>query len=198
MSDEAAVRVGHFSTDAPNVDILVNGETAFEDLAFEQITEYAELPAGTHDVAVTPNGSEDPVLEVTLDLEENTSYSAFATGEVGEEDLQCTVFVDEPGDIADEQTHARFVHASPDAPSVNVQVAGGGPVLCEDIGFRESSGYVPVDAGTYDLEVVPTGTSEPALSLPGTELTAGTAISAIAVGKLDDGSLGALLVEDTA
>ena len=125
-------------------------------------------------------------------------YSAFATGEVGKEDLGCSVFIDEPGDIADEQTHARFVHASPDAPSVNVQVADGGPVLCEDIGFRESSGYVPVDAGTYDLEVVPTGTSEPALSLPGTELTAGTAISAIAVGKLDDESLGALLVEDTA
>lgn len=198
MSDEATVRVGHFSTDAPNVDVLVNGEIAFEDLAFEQVTEYAELPAGNHDIAVTPHGSEDPVLELALEIDENTSYSAFATGEVGEEDLQCSVFVDEPGDIADDQTHARFIHASPDAPSVNVQVADGGPVLCEDIGFRESSGYVPVDAGTYDLEVVPTGASEPALSLPETELTAGTAISAIAVGRLDDESLGALLVEDTA
>ena len=198
MPDEATVRVGHFSTDAPNVDVLVNGETAFEDLAFGQITEYVELPAGSHDVAVTPHGSDDQVLALELEPEENTNYSAFATGEVGEEDLQCSVFVDEPGDIADGQTHVRFIHASPDAPSVNVRVADGGPVLCEDIGFRESSGYVPVDAGTYDLEVVPTGTSEPALSLPETELTAGTAVSAIAVGELDDESLDALLVEDTA
>lgn len=198
MSDEAAVRVGHFSPDAPNVDVLVNGEVAFEDLAFEEVTEYAELPAGTHDVAVAPSGTEDAVLELTLDIEADTSYSAFATGEVGEESLQCSVFVDEPGDIADDQTHARLIHTSPDAPSVNVQVADGGPVLCEDIGFREASGYVPVDAGSYDLEVVPTGSSDPALSLPDTELAPGTAVSAVAVGKLEDGSLGALFAEDAA
>jgi hypothetical protein len=196
VSDQAAVRVGHFSPDAPNVDIRVNGEIAFEDLAFEAVSEYAELPAGSHDVSVAPHGSEDAVLEVTLDVEADASYSAFATGEVGEESLQCSVFADEPGDIADDQTHARFIHASPDAPAVNVQVADGGPVLCEEIGFRETSGYVPVDAGSYDLEVVPAGGDDPALSLPDTELPAGAAVSAIAVGQLADDSLGAQIEVD--
>jgi hypothetical protein len=198
MSDEANVRVGHFSPDAPNVDVRVNGEIAFEDLGFEEVTEYADLPTGSHDVSVAPHGSEETVLEVTLELEANTSYSAFATGEVGDQSLGCSVFVDEPGDIADDQTHVRFIHTSPDAPAVNVQVADGGPVLCEEIGFREASGYVPVDAGSYDLEVVPSGGSDPALSLPDTAVTAGTAVSAIAVGKLEDGSLGALFAEDAA
>lgn len=106
------------------------------------------------------------------------------------------MFADEPGEIADDQTHAQFIHASPDAPAVNVQVADDGPVLCEGIGFRETSGYAPVDAGSYDLEVVPAGGDDPALSLPDTELPAGAAVSATAVGQLADDSLGAQIEVD--
>lgn len=196
VSDETTVRVGHFSPDAPNVDVRVDGEIAFKDLAFEEVTEYAELPGGTHEVSVAPTGTEETVLDIQLEIEEGTSYSAFATGLVGEETLKCSVFVDEPGEIAGDQTHTRFIHVSPDAPAVNVRVTGGGPVLCEEIGFRETSGYVPVDSGEYDLEVVPTGGTEPALSLPGTVLEGGTAITAVGFGLLEDDTLDALFIEE--
>ena len=195
MAETASVRVGHCCPDAPNVDIHVDGDVAFEDVPFEQISDYAELPAESHDIAVTPHGEEDTVLELTLEPEADTAYSALATGLL--DDIECTVLDDTPGDVAADQTHVRFVHTSPDAPAVDVRVADGGPTLCEDVSFRSASEYVPVDAGSYDLEVVVAGSDDVALSLPDIELEGGTAVSAIAVGEAGDDTLGAVLANDT-
>ena len=195
MADDTLVRIGHCSPDAPNVDISVDGDIAFEDVAFKTISDYAELPAGSHEVAIAPHGEGDAVLETTLELEENTNYSVFATGMV-DDDLQVTVLTDEPGVIPEDQAHVRFVHCSPDAPAVDIRVANDGPMLFENVSFRTASGYTPVDAGTYDIEAVPTGTDEVTLSLPDTAFEGGTAVSAIAIGRVADDSLTVILAED--
>lgn len=195
MAETASIRVGHCCPDAPNVDVHVDGDVAFEDVSFQQVSDYAEVSAESHKVAVTPHGDEDAVLELTLEPEADTAYSALATGLLAE--VECTVFSDAPGDVASGQTHVRFIHASPDAPAVDVRVADGGPTLCEDIEFRSASEYVPVDAGSYDLEVVVAGEDDVALSLPDVEVEGGTAVSAIAVGEVEDDSLDAVLADDT-
>ncbi len=74
------------------------------------------------------------------------------------------------------------MHASPDAPSVDIAVADGGPVLFSDIAFKEIGDYLPVDAGTYDLEVRVAGTQTVALSLPDVMLEAGTVYTVFAMG----------------
>jgi hypothetical protein len=195
MGETASVRVGHCCPDAPNVDVHVDGDVAFEDVPFEAISEYAELPAESHEIAVTPHGDDGAVLDLTVEFEADNTYSAFATGMLAE--VKCTVLPDAPGDVAADQTHVRFVHASPDAPPVDVRVADGGPTLCENIEFRNASEYVAVDAGTSDIEVIPHGTDDVALSLPDTELDGGAAVSAIAVGQAGDDSLGAVFTDDT-
>ncbi|ELZ43387.1 cell wall anchor domain-containing protein [Halorubrum coriense DSM 10284] len=194
MPETASVRVGHCSPDVSNVDIHVDGEIAFEDIPFTDISEYAELPAENHDIAVTAHGDDEHVLDATLDLEADTAYSAIATGTLAE--IECTVFTDAPGDVADDQAHVRFIHTAPDAPAVDVRVADGGPTLCEEINFQAASEYVPVDAGTYDLEVVVAGTDDVALALSSVEIEGGTAVSVLAVGEFDDDSLDAVFAED--
>lgn len=178
------------------MDVRVDDEIAFERVGFSDITDYASLPAGSHDVAISAHGETDAVLEATLDLDDNTSYTALATGMLNEENIEATVMMDAPGNVPDDMCHARFIHASPDAPAVDIRVAGDGPTLFENISFREGSEYTPVDAGTYDLEVVPTGSDDVALSLPNNTLEGGSAITAIAIGQVSDGSLSAVLVED--
>jgi hypothetical protein len=189
------VRIGHCCPDAPSVDVAVDGETAFQNVQFEEVTDYATVPAGSHEVTVTPSDGDDAVIAATVDLAADTSYTALATGTLAEDDLEATVLVDDPGSIAADQCHARFVHAAPDAPSVDVRVAGGS-ALFENAAFRQASDYAPVDAGSYDLEVVPAATDEVALSLPDTTFEGGAAVSAIAVGRVADDSLTAILVED--
>lgn len=197
MASESPVRIGHCVPDAPDVDVRVDGEIAFEGVAFGDVTDYADLPSGSHEVAISAHGETDPVLEATLDLDGETVYTALATGTLDASDIAATVMTDAPGKVADGMCHARFVHASPDAPAVDVRVADGGPTLFENVSFRESSEYEPVEAGTYDIEVCPTGSDDVALSLPDIRFEGGSAVSAIAVGLVGDGSLTAVLAEDS-
>jgi hypothetical protein len=193
MAESPRVRIGHCCPDAPNVDVEVDGATAFEDVAFGDLSDYATLDAGAHEVRVVPSGGADAVIEANLDLEDETAYTVLATGLL--EDIEPTVFTDDPGEVPSEKAHVRFVHASPDAPNVSIGVADG-PELFADVGFREASGYEAVDDGTYDLEVRPIGADDVALALDGISLDGGAAYTAIAVGRVSDGSLDAILAED--
>jgi hypothetical protein len=75
------------------------------------------------------------------------------------------------------------VHASPDAPAVDIKVKSGA-ALISNLVFAKDSGYLPVDAGSYDLTVNVAGTDTVALDLPGTTLEAGKLYDIFAVGLL--------------
>lgn len=196
MTDNANVRVGHCCPDAPNVDIAVDGETAFENVGFKTISEYASLPEGDRQVTVTPHGGGDAVIDQSIPVERETNYSVLATGLLGDDTIEANVFNDDPGSVPSDMTHARLLHTAPDAPAVDVRVKDGGPTIFERVGFRQSSGYKPIDSGTYDLEVVPSGSDDVALELPSTRLEGGAAITAIAMGQLSNDSLSAEVVQD--
>jgi hypothetical protein len=196
QSDENAwVRIVHASPDAPAVDIWVDGEVAIPGLAFGEATDYVELPAGDYDVAVTPAGAgaEDAVIEATLTLEGGMAYTVAAVGEVA--DIEPLVLVDDLTAPADGMAHVRVVHASPDAPDVDVAVADG-PVLIEGLAFKADSGYLPVDAMSYDLEVRPAGTEDVAIDIAGFNAEAGTVYTVMAIGLAGDGSLTVLPLVD--
>jgi hypothetical protein len=193
MPQNPRVRIGHCCPDAPNVDILVDGSPAFEDVAFGDLSDYAPLDAGEHEVCVVPSSGGDAAIEASLDLEDETAYTVLATGML--EDIEPTVLMDEPGEVPSDKAHVRFIHTSPDAPDVSISVVDG-PELFAGIGFREASDYEAVDDGTYDLEVRPTGTNDVALALDNISFDGGTAYTAIAIGQVSDGSLDATLAED--
>lgn len=61
------------------------------------------------------------------------------------------------GVMADNHTaKVRVVHASPDAPAVDVYV--NGDLTLEEVPFKADSGYLEVPAGTHDVEVFASGT----------------------------------------
>jgi LPXTG-motif cell wall-anchored protein len=155
---EARVRVVHASPDAPAVDVWVNGAVAFSNAPFTGITDYAKLEPGTYQVQVSPTGATEPIV------------------------IEPLVLVDNNGAPAAGKAHVRFVHASPDAPAVDIAVANGGPVLFSNVPFKGVGDYLPVDAGTYDLEARIAGTDTVALSVPGVALADGTVYTIFAMG----------------
>ena len=187
QSDTARLRVIHASPDAPAVDIWVNGEVAIANLAFPDGTDYVELPAGEYQVQVTPAGAEEPVvIDATLPLQAGTDYTVAAVGVL--ESIEALVLTDNNAAPAAGQAHIRVVHASPDAPAVDVAVAGG-DVLISNLEFGQASEYLPVPAGSYDLQVRVAGTEDVAIDIPGFVAEAGAIYSVFAVGLLADGSL---------
>ena len=185
---DAMVRVVHASPDAPDVDVLVDGERAVEGLPFGEATDFLALPAGDYQVQVVPAGAEaeDAVIDADLTLEGGVAYQVAAVGLVAE--IEAAVFEVDMEPVADEMARVRVIHASPDAGAVDVAVTGG-PVLFEGAEFPNATDYAEVDATTYDLEVRAAGTEDVALEVPGVELEAGMVYDIFAIGLAEDGSL---------
>lgn len=180
----ARVRVVHASPDAPAVDILVNDAAVFQNLPYEGITSFVEVPAGTYNVKVVPAGATTPVVfEADLGLAAATDYTVVATGLLA--DFAPVILTADGSTPAPGNAWVRFLHASPDAPAVDIAVTGG-PVLLPNVAFRQSTAYIPVPAGTYDLEARIAGTSDVALALPGVTVADGGVYTAYAIGLVAD------------
>lgn len=190
----AKVRVLHASPDAPPVDVWVNGAQTLSAVDFKDVTDYVEVPKGTYEFNVVPAGMTEPVvIDATLDLKPFKDYTVIAIDTLSE--IRPLVLTDNRFSVPPRKAPVRFVHASPDAPAVDIAVKNG-PVVFSSVSFGEQSRYAMLDSGTYDLEVRVAGTDIVALDLPGVSVQSGIAYTAIAVGELQDESLTAMLVED--
>ncbi|MGQ9675428.1 MAG: DUF4397 domain-containing protein [Chloroflexota bacterium] len=181
--DQAMLRVVHASPDAPAVDVLVDGNMAFSNLAFRGITRYAALPAGSHNIQVVPAGATEPaVIEADVDLTAGTDYTIVAVGRLA--DIEPLVLTDDNSAPPAGQAKVRFVHASPNAPAVDIAEASG-RVIFSGISFKGVGDYTNLPAGTYDVEARLARTDTVALAIPNVTVNAGTVYTVFAVGLVD-------------
>lgn len=193
MEGDACVSVVHASPDAPNVDLYVNGELALSNLAFGWWSDWLALPAGEYQVQVTPTGEpvESAVIDATLQLEEDMAYQVAATGFVAE--IAPQVFEIDLNNLAEGSARVQVMHAVPDAPAVDIALTGG-DVLIEGLEFPASSEVLDVPAGSYDLEVRVSGTTDVVLPLAGTELSANTLYQVYAIGSVESGTIAPFVI----
>lgn len=190
--DDAKLRAAHAVPDAPAVDILVNGAVAVEDLAFGDVTGYLEVPAGEYDLAINVAGTDTTVSSVTVELEAE-DYTAAAIGNLepeGEEPgFSVDLFEDKLGVLDSGTGRVRVYHASPDAPAVDVAVAGEDDApavyLAQDLTFGNASPNVEVPAGTYPVAVYPAGTDTPVFGPVDVEVKDGEVLTVFAEGELN-------------
>jgi len=152
----ASVRVAHMSPDAPNVDVLVDGDAVLEDVAFGAVSDYLSLAAGTYTVRITPAGdAETTVFEGEVTVEAGGAYTVAAIGELSEgadQAFEPLILEDDTEAPSSDTARVRAVHVSPDAPAVDITVGGGETVLFDGVAYGES-GSTEVPAGDYTLEI---------------------------------------------
>ncbi len=188
------VLIAHASPDAPGVDILVdNAGPAVSNLEFPANTGYVALNSGSRNVKVNVSGTSTTVINADLALDPNANYSVFAVNTVS--NIEPLVLVDDLTAPASGKAHVRFVHLSPDAPAVDVGLAGGGAVVFGNVTFKGFDGFTPLDAGTYNLEVRLAGTNTVVLPLSGVVLEAGKIYTVFARGLVSGSGAQALGAE---
>lgn len=194
----ADLRVVHASPDAPNVDVFVNGTPGVDDpaivnLAFTAGTPYIPLPTDTYNFQVTPTGATDPVvIDVTTPIDGDTFYTVAASNFLA--DIEPLIFVDD-NTLDPDNARIRFIHLSPDAPTVDIYAAPftpGDMPLFDAVSFTESGGYITVPGGSYDLEVRVDADDALALEVPGLMVEAGSVYTVFAMGSLNAGTLQAV------
>ena len=176
----ARLRFVHASPNTPNVDVVVDGIPVVTDIAYKDVTLYVSLTAGTYAMQVVETGTAEPVLiTTTLTLDANTDYTVAARGIPAT--IAASVFVDDNSMPPPGQARVRVIHLSPNAPAVDIGIAGQPPMI-NGLSFPNASSYVLVDAGTYDLEVRLAGTPILVSVTPDVPLAAGAVYTAYAVG----------------
>jgi hypothetical protein len=199
----ADLRVVHASPDTMAVDVVVNdgfAEPLVEDLAFPNPTGFVSVPADTYNVKVTPANNPGVIpIDADLTLEAGNIYSVIAVDVLAT--IDALVVSDDPRRVATE-AKVRIIHGSPAADNVDIYVTAVGANIADevpafsDIPFKANTGFVSLDGGSYDVTVVRTGTTDPAIAATITVENGGvyTAIARDAVGG--GGPLGLILLDD--
>lgn len=162
------LQVVHASPDAPNVDIVVNGDVLIPDLPFPAATGVLGVPAATYNVAVTvaDNPGAVAIGPVDLDLAAGTRYSVLAVGELA--NIEPLILTDDPRRIAT-NAKVRLVHASPTAQDVDIYVTAVGADIANEsptfpgVPFKGNTGFVNLAAGEYDVTITPAGSKTAAI-----------------------------------
>jgi Domain of unknown function (DUF4397) len=181
----ARLRVIHASPDAPAVDVCANGQAAFEGAAFSGATAYATLDEGTYAIRVTAAGAgcdSAGVINASLPLSSGQDVSVVAVNRLSQ--IEPLVLIDNNASPAAGKAKVRFVHAGPDAPTVDITLTDG-TTLFDNVSFKQSSGYLEVAAGSYDLQVRDETGAAVVLTLNDTALGAGNIYTVFAVGLLN-------------
>jgi len=214
----AAIGVGHLSADTPNVDVALDGDfnpPAFEDIPFETVTPFAQVPAGTFDIDVAATGSTDPAVSAQdVELVAGERFTGYAVGLLGGgPDLDLIFSQDDIRSVATE-ARLRVIHAASQVPgpdqAVDVYLTPDGAVQSEaDLGpidpvlpgftFTEITDFLAVAPGDYEVRVTPAGTTTVAIGPVDLALDGGDVLTGIAIDDDADvgGSFKLLPVDET-
>lgn len=183
--DSARVRVVHASPDAPAVDVCADGSALFTNAPFPAATAYKTVPADTYAIRVTGAGAgcgSAAVIAAELPLKARTDTTVVALNFLAE--IEPLVLEDDNSKPMFGKAKVRFVHASPDAPTVDITLPDG-TTLFDDVSFRESGGNIQVPADTYTLQVRDQTGQVVVLTLENIAVKSGGIYTIFAVGLLN-------------
>ena len=179
-------RVIHASYDAPDVDVYLNGDVAIEDLPYGESSGYASVLTDIYDIEVTPANLDTPVVIALTDfvLFPNVEITIFAMNELAA--IQPVIAEDVRYTLSG-KARVRFIHASPDAPAVDIKVGtGDGTAVFSDVSFTQVEEYIDVDPGAYVFVVTAAGDTTPVVTFESITIEEETVYSIVAIGTLDD------------
>ncbi|AXY00485.1 DUF4397 domain-containing protein [Vibrio alfacsensis] len=164
------LRVGHLVDGAPNVDVLLDGNTVLSDVMFKDISDYLPVAAMSYNASVIADGVADPIINADISLESGKTYSVYAVGMVSPSiAIEPLVVTDVRRAVATSAilnvTHAA---SNPAAASVDVyltttqDISESDPAIA-DFAYKQSVQNIYVAAGDYYVTVTAPGDKTPVI-----------------------------------
>ena len=203
---DAHVRVVHASPDTPPVDVVVDDnfdEPLVPGLTYPEVVGYVPVTPGDYNIKVVEPDSGLTPIDEDVTFAAGSYYTVMATGTLAGDDIIPVIAADHPRPVATD-ARVRLIHGSPTASNVDIWITAPdaditveAPTLT-DIPLGANTGFLSVAAGTYEVNVAPTGTTEAALTATIEVETSGV-YTAIARDAAGGGlPLGLILLDDFA
>lgn len=173
--------VMHASPNAPNVDILFGNTVIESNVPYSGLLQYQSVTGNAVTrLRINVTGTSTSVIDTAIYCEDGKSYSVYAYDSVSKiKPLFLTDDLTSPGSV---NAKARFIHLSPNGPTVDVGVTGKADWF-PFYSFSEYSTFRPVTSGTYaDLSVYLAGTTTVIYSMSDVTFSAGKIYTIVAEG----------------
>ncbi|WP_449435706.1 DUF4397 domain-containing protein [Pedobacter steynii] len=142
----SALGVIHASPTTEKLDFYI-GDTKVnnDDFAYTNRINYKQVLSGERDVKITKKGSATSVLSEKLKLKEQMAYSLFVID--GFDKVKFLLVKDSVTMPGSGKAKLRFINLSPDAPALNLEIAGKDTPVATNKLFKEYSNFESIDAG---------------------------------------------------
>jgi uncharacterized protein YgiM (DUF1202 family) len=150
---EIRVRFVHAIPGAAAIDVFTDGQLTISALEFGKASTYANLPAGQRKLTVTQAGVTTSLWEQTINP---TPGSALTLVAVATNPPAFAVYQDDLSPIALGKARLTAIHAIAGAPTVDLLLADGRPVI-PGLEFTKTAGTLDVPTFSYTFAVAPTG-----------------------------------------
>jgi len=140
----SGLSVIHASPTTEKLDFYVeNTKENTADFAYTNKIDYLNLYSGNRKLVVTKKGLTTPLLSENFSLEAQKGYSLFVYDKF--DALKFLMLKDDLTAPAATKAKVRFVHLSPDAPALNLAIAGKDTDLFTDKSFKGNTDFVSID-----------------------------------------------------
>jgi hypothetical protein len=182
----AVAHLAPFAAD-PNtaVTVTLNSTPVLTDFMFTESTPYLSVEAGEYLVEVFVPGVPDAVISATVNLTDDTDYTAIATGGANGWPLELQLLVDDSMPTTD-TAKVRIGHLAPFATLITDTLADvrlqDGTVILDDVPFGAVADYIELPGGEYDLKITTADGSATLIDPMPVEFNNGDILSVFAVG----------------
>lgn len=162
----SGLSVVHASPNAEKFDILLDTKKVnTADFAFTNKIDYLNVISGNRKITITKKGLTTPLFADTMTLKPNVGYSLFVIDKL--EVLKYLLLKDDLTVPATGKARIRFVNLSPDAPALNLAIAGKTVDVFTNKQFKQFSDFESIDAAekvTFNVKNKETGTLEASIA----------------------------------
>lgn len=155
----AYVSIFQGATDAPAMDIFANQNRVNQNpVQYTQVLPYSAFYTGNRDFRFSAFNSATSLLEKKFELKADSVYTVFISDKT--EGIDAILVKDVWEEPTEEKAQLRFVHLSPDAEEVYLEMSGSTTPLVSDSNFKSVSDFKELNKGNVTLTVKSSETGE--------------------------------------
>ena len=182
---QGRLRIVHASPDAPDLDVVVDGDTVATGITYLGSTDYLQLSAGGHVMQLSETNTSTTVIDQDVTVADNADYTVIVANTLNE--IEALVLTDDNNTPPAGTIRVRAVHGAKAAGAVDIYVTDPGTDLtltspvASNVLFGQALPYVEANAGTYQVRVTPTGSKDVIIDSGALTLVNGQVRTVIAV-----------------
>lgn len=185
----SSLAIVNASPDLATYNTYLDGTKVIEAaLPFGGVISYATLAAGDHTIKLTAETEISALLTKAITLEGSKAYSFFVVDRGA--DIDGLLISDSPDSYSTEKAFVRFINLSPDAPALDLTLGNDPQNLVGSKSYKEVSGFVEVEPGTFSFNVKNDAQSAVKASLGDAVLAAGYYYTVMAIGLVTPDEMG--------